>query len=67
MKFDVTVVRKAYYNFTVEAETEDDAVEAAYDAYSKAVDDGTLGEHYGDEDLDYEYCFEADEEDEDEE
>ena len=61
MQYDVTVIRKVYYDFRVEAENENEAVEAAYDAYSQAVDEETIDEHYGDEDLDYDDIIEVEE------
>ena len=61
MQYDVTVIRKTYFDFRVEAENENEAIEAAYDAYSEAVNDETLDEHYGDEDLDYDDIIEVEE------
>ena len=61
MLYDVTVIRKTYFDFRVEAENENEAIEAAYEAYSEAVNDETLYEHYGDEDVDYDDIYEVEE------
>ena len=61
MQYDVTVIRKTYFDFRVEAENENEVIEAAYEAYSEAVNDETLDEHYGDEDLDYDDIIEVEE------
>ena len=61
MQYDVTVIRKTYFDFRVEAENDEEAVEAAYEAYSEAVAEETLDEHYGDEDLDYDDIIEVEE------
>lgn len=58
MKYTVTVMRKTYYDFEVEARDEEAAVEAAYEAYSEAVDNDTINEHYADEDIDYDGVYE---------
>jgi hypothetical protein len=59
MKYTITIIRKTYYDFEVEANDEDMAIEAGYEAYSEAVDNGTINEHYGDEDIDYDNVYES--------
>lgn len=54
MKFNVDVIRKSIFSFTIEAETEPEACEKAYDYYCKMVACDRLNEYLTDEDLDYE-------------
>ena len=54
MKFDADVIRKSTFSFTIEAETEPEAYEKAYDYYCKMVECNRLNEYLTDEDLDYE-------------
>lgn len=58
MKYTVTILRKTYYDFEVSASDEENAIEVAYEAYSDAVDNGTINEHYADEDIDYDGVYE---------
>ena len=50
MKYEVEMTRKILYNFSITADTEEEAELKAYEIYSKAVEDGTLAEYKYDED-----------------
>ena len=49
MKYEVELTRKILYNFSITADTEEEAELKAYEIYSKAVEDGTLAEYKYDE------------------
>ena len=61
VKVEVDIIRKTIFEFTVEAVLDSDGdidieatKEKAYKEYEKAYNNGTLQEHYSDEDLEYE-------------
>ena len=53
MKFEVDVIRKSVFTFTINAESSCDACDKAYDYYCKMVECGRINEYLTDEDLDY--------------
>lgn len=56
--FDVNVVQKRTFSFTVEAKDEEEAMLKAYDAYCNEIDDGDVDNFLVDEDLEYEDVYE---------
>lgn len=58
MKFEITLTRKINYEYTVEADNEDDAEDKAYEFYEKIGCDGTLSDYYSDEDTEIEVYVE---------
>lgn len=60
VKVEVDIIRKITYEFTVETVLDEygnpdisKTEEAAAEAYEKAVDDGTIGDYYSDDDFDF--------------
>ena len=51
MKYNVTMVKKSLYEFTVEASCEEDAIMEAYHCYEVAVDEGTIQDYFSDSDV----------------
>ena len=51
MKYEVEITRKILYNFSVEADNEEDAEVEAYDLYEKAFESGTFPDFKYDEDI----------------
>lgn len=56
--FDVNVVQKRTFSFTVEAVDEEEAMLKAYEAYCNELDDGDVDNFLVDEDLEYEDVYE---------
>ena len=54
MKFEVDIVRKSTFTFTIEAETESEACDKAYNFYCKLVESRKINDYLTDEDLEYE-------------
>ena len=56
--FDVDVIQKRTFTFTVEAKDEEEAMFKAYDAYCSELDNGDIDNFLTDEDLEYEDVYE---------
>lgn len=50
--YTVTMVKYTYYDLEINADSEDEVKEKAFDAYYSAVDEGTIDEYFMDSDVD---------------
>ena len=51
-KYTVTMIKHTYYDLEVEAVSEDEANEKAFESYYSCVDEGTIDEYFTDSDVD---------------